>query len=287
MRVEFALVATLLTSSILAYGEEDWGRTGSKAKTVTKYITKQHWNTKTVYKTKCITKTKVKTEVKTVTVTAIPSKGGEAGDAVDPELEPDIDGDQLPPPKNKEEEPKPQVNPAKPVETDDEEDPKEKPEPGVESEEQEPPEPKKYAILATTIDGKPVFKPSSLKAAIGDTIDFLFRPMNHSVVRGSFDKPCVPVEDTDSGTKPFFSGFFPVKSLNDEHPIFRIKVEDSEPIWFYCSAGRHCQDGMVGVINPSSDKNVEDYAAAAAKAPVNISPKKVNGGMRKRSLYFY
>lgn len=32
-------------------------------------------------------------------------------------------------------------------------------------------------------------------------------------------------------------------------PSYSIEINDTRPIWFYCSQGRHCQQGMVGVIN--------------------------------------
>jgi len=32
---------------------------------------------------------------------------------------------------------------------------------------------------------------------------------------------------------------------------FTYEVKNaSQPAWFYCSQGKHCQAGMVGVINP-------------------------------------
>ena len=48
----------------------------------------------------------------------------------------------------------------------------------------------------------------------------------------------------------FFSGFMPVKPDAAMMPSYTIMVNDTKPIWYYCSQGDHCQDGMVGVINP-------------------------------------
>lgn len=41
----------------------------------------------------------------------------------------------------------------------------------------------------------------------------------------------------------------PVSANSTEMPSFTIPVTDTKPIWFYCSQGKHCQSGMVGVIN--------------------------------------
>jgi len=57
----------------------------------------------------------------------------------------------------------------------------------------------------------------------------------------------MPIEQSQPGSKGFFSGFMPVK---DQMGVFTIWVNDTNPIWFYCSQAKHCQAGMVGVINP-------------------------------------
>lgn len=65
-------------------------------------------------------------------------------------------------------------------------------------------------------------------------------------------------------------------------PTFTIAVEDAKPIWFYCSQGRHCQSGMVGVVNPPNNpaRTIETFKQAAADAPANLSPgqEDVGGG---------
>lgn len=52
-----------------------------------------------------------------------------------------------------------------------------------------------------------VFSPNTTTAAVGDTLEFHFYPMKHSVAQSSFDKPC---QSTASGG--FFSGYFNVSS---------------------------------------------------------------------------
>ncbi|MDV3160326.1 MAG: cupredoxin domain-containing protein, partial [Sweet potato little leaf phytoplasma] len=87
------------------------------------------------------------------------------------------------------------------------------------------------------------FEPNSTTADEGDTLTFKFWPKAHSVVQGAFDSPCTPI---DTG---FNSDFVPVES-GAANRTFVVTVNNTNPIWYYCSQGKHCQNGMVGVINP-------------------------------------
>jgi plastocyanin len=104
------------------------------------------------------------------------------------------------------------------------------------------------------------FSPSTVNAAAGDTVQFVFYPSNHSVIQGDFDNPCHP---SNGG---FFSGFLYATtsgpsvclSSNKLHGItdafkatmFVYTVTSTDPVYFYCGQARHCQSGMVGIINP-------------------------------------
>ncbi|KAI4167886.1 MAG: hypothetical protein LQ343_006845 [Gyalolechia ehrenbergii] len=74
----------------------------------------------------------------------------------------------------------------------------------------------------------------------------------------------------------FFSGFMPVKPDAAMIPSYTIMVNDtSKPIWYYCSQGDHCQEGMVGVINPpaaNQSRTIESFTALAKQAAENLSP---------------
>ncbi|KAF2455018.1 Cupredoxin [Lineolata rhizophorae] len=88
------------------------------------------------------------------------------------------------------------------------------------------------------------FEPDTLTVEEGDMVEFHFWPMNHSVSMSTFDEPCVPASDD-----AFWSGFMPVEEgMGDD--IFVVQINSTDPIWFYCATGRHCENGMVGVINP-------------------------------------
>lgn len=131
-------------------------------------------------------------------------------------------------------------------------------------------------VITAKIDeaGKNVFVPNNVQAAVGDMIQFQFWPRNHSVVRAAFDSPCQPLEGADG----FYSGFMPVAQDATSMPTFTVMVNDTKPIWFYCSQGKHCQAGMVGVVNPTANRTIEAFTAAAALAPNNVSPGTVSGG---------
>lgn len=52
-------------------------------------------------------------------------------------------------------------------------------------------------------------------------------------------------------------------------PVFTVLVKDTNPIWFYCATGKHCQSGMSGVINaPASAAKTLALYKESAKAVV-------------------
>ncbi|KAH7024628.1 Cupredoxin [Microdochium trichocladiopsis] len=122
--------------------------------------------------------------------------------------------------------------------------------------------------------GQLIFTPNNATAAVGDVIDFQFAGKVHDVVQGPFASPCEPVK-----TGGFYSGFQQDATAQSQK-IFRVTVNSTDPIWFYCSATSHCQGGMVGVINaPTSGPNtLEAYKAAAAKTSSSGTPPSVFGG---------
>ncbi|KAI9769549.1 MAG: hypothetical protein M1840_004027 [Geoglossum simile] len=125
--------------------------------------------------------------------------------------------------------------------------------------------------VKVSIGGALAYEPNSITAAVGDQVEFQFLNGNHSVVQAPFGTPCVP---SPSG---FFSGFLPGgagKPIN----AFTIDVKSTDAVWFYCAQAKHCQAGMVGVINvnKNSNKTLEAFAAAAKLAPANVAP---SGGL--------
>lgn len=107
------------------------------------------------------------------------------------------------------------------------------------------------------------------ESPIPDESEFQFFPFNHSVARAEYGFPCIPYELTGNKTG-FSSGFQPVGAILDnvqqcldgmlglllilknQPPTWTLTINDTDPIFFYCSALGSCIDNaMVGVINPA------------------------------------
>ncbi|GJN81313.1 extracellular serine-rich protein [Purpureocillium lilacinum] len=115
------------------------------------------------------------------------------------------------------------------------------------------------------------FSPDTVTADKGDVLEFHFSKSKHSVVSGDYDKGCSP--QSQGG---FYSGMLQAKGNNPS--IFQVTVESTDPTFFYCSAGSHCQGGMVGVANPSSGKSLATYKDHAKSSGSNVSPDAPYGG---------
>ncbi len=48
-----------------------------------------------------------------------------------------------------------------------------------------------------------------------------------------------------------FSGYMDVAASADTGmiPVYTVEVANDKPLWVYCSQGKHCQAGMVMVVN--------------------------------------
>ncbi|KAH6625740.1 Cupredoxin [Boeremia exigua] len=127
-----------------------------------------------------------------------------------------------------------------------------------------------HKVAVGTKTGDLVFKPDTITAAEGDTVTFRFWPKNHSIAQAAFNSPCAPL---NTG---FWSGFVPTTDTqNVANWTFTYEVTNaSAPIWFYCTQGQHCQNGMVGVINPpaTGPRTLAAFKNASAEASTNVSP---------------
>jgi plastocyanin len=92
------------------------------------------------------------------------------------------------------------------------------------------------------------FYPNNIKAAVGDMVQFQFYPKNHTVTQSTFDNPCQPVA-LNSNVTGINSGFLPVAADATMAPIYTIQINNTTPIWLYCAQAKHCESGMVMVIN--------------------------------------
>jgi len=116
------------------------------------------------------------------------------------------------------------------------------------------------------------YTPNNFTAKIGTIINFQFVGTAHSVVQANFSQPCQLLPGGfDSG----FAGIQFGGSLEEPMEWNLTVTDDTMPIWFYCKGLRpqsHCQNRMVGVINPPSQDMVVEYLNNSQFAPVLIQP---------------
>ncbi|KAF2671625.1 hypothetical protein BT63DRAFT_476508 [Microthyrium microscopicum] len=117
------------------------------------------------------------------------------------------------------------------------------------------------------------FRPDSLQANVGDTVLFQFYPANHSVVRAEYNYPCVPYDLINIKKPGFASGFKPVDQVLDDPPSFSVRINDTLPVFYYCSAPGFCIDNqMVGVINPNASVSLAVQKDAAKNSKYMLQP---------------
>ncbi|EJT79299.1 hypothetical protein GGTG_04385 [Gaeumannomyces tritici R3-111a-1] len=110
---------------------------------------------------------------------------------------------------------------------------------------------------------------SGTPAAVGDMVQFRFRPFNHTVTQpAGAGAPCSPMDvkgiKAGAAMAPINSDFVPGATEADkEVPVFNVQVASADPIYLYCGQPPHCNLGMVMVISPKSDDDVKAFEAAA------------------------
>jgi plastocyanin len=92
------------------------------------------------------------------------------------------------------------------------------------------------------------FSPNNLVADVGDMVQFQFGVGNHTVTQSTFDAPCLPL-GAGTNVTGISTGFMPVAADATTAPLYTIPILNKTPIWLYCAQGKHCQNGMVMVIN--------------------------------------
>ncbi|KAK3304710.1 Cupredoxin [Chaetomium strumarium] len=124
-------------------------------------------------------------------------------------------------------------------------------------------------VVAVAKNGSLTYSPDKLTAQPGEQIQFQFHAGNHTVTQSTFDQPCQPV-GMHSNITGFHSGFLPAaaSASTGMMPTFTITINDTKPLWLYCAQGKHCENGMVMVINEpttNASRTLEKYKELAAK----------------------
>ncbi|KIX00901.1 uncharacterized protein Z518_09966 [Rhinocladiella mackenziei CBS 650.93] len=132
------------------------------------------------------------------------------------------------------------------------------------------------AITQTVAVGRAghTFEPDVLQVGVGNYVaEFDFYPTNHSVIRAEYEYPCVPYELTGVDKVGFFSGFQPVDAILADPPKWTVRINDTNPIFFYCGAPNSCIGyQMVGVINPNASTSLEVQKQYAANSTFMLLP---------------
>ncbi|KUJ21609.1 Cupredoxin [Mollisia scopiformis] len=130
-----------------------------------------------------------------------------------------------------------------------------------------------HVVQVGAANGTLAYFPNNIKAAVGDMIQFQFAPNNHTVTQSTFDQPCMPIA-MNSNVTGVYSGFMPVTASATTTPTYTVMVNATTPMWFYCSQGKHCQNGMTMVVNENtaanSTRSLANFQSLAAKATVNL-----------------
>jgi plastocyanin len=105
-----------------------------------------------------------------------------------------------------------------------------------------------HVVTVGSKSGAIQFSPNNIKANTGDMVQFQFAAGNHTVTQSTFDQPCEPIA-MNSNITGFFSGFMFIAPGSTDTAAYTIQINNTTPIWVYCSQAMHCQKGMTMVIN--------------------------------------
>ncbi|POS72898.1 hypothetical protein DHEL01_v208706 [Diaporthe helianthi] len=137
---------------------------------------------------------------------------------------------------------------------------------------------KVQVVTVSTANNSLVYTPDNIKANPGEMVQFQFVAGNHTVTQSTFDQPCTPISTVMSNVTGFHSGYQPAAASKETGmiPTYTLMINNSKPIWLYCAQGRHCQSGMVMVINENTAANASrsltEFKALAAQAMSNTAP---------------
>ncbi len=82
-------------------------------------------------------------------------------------------------------------------------------------------------------------------------VQFQFLGGNHTATQSNFDNQCQPINNFNSSIAGFHSGFIPAaaSAAMGMTATYTVMINNTNPIWVYCSQGKHCESGMSMVIN--------------------------------------
>jgi plastocyanin len=105
-------------------------------------------------------------------------------------------------------------------------------------------------VVQVARNGTLTFSPNNIRINPGEFVQFQFLSGNHTVTQSNFDAPCQPIA-MHTNVTGFHSGFQPAAASAGMGmlPTYTVQINSTNPVWLYCVQGRHCENGMVMVIN--------------------------------------
>ena len=112
------------------------------------------------------------------------------------------------------------------------------------------------------------FSPNVIVADIGQVVEFKFMRGSHSVTQATFNDPCTQAWIDAEGVPGLDSGYQDVEATKAVS-IVAVTITSKKPLWLFCNR-KHCNAGMVMVINPPEDgsKTIEQFTEKAKTAVV-------------------
>ncbi|KZT11377.1 uncharacterized protein LAESUDRAFT_643145 [Laetiporus sulphureus 93-53] len=107
-----------------------------------------------------------------------------------------------------------------------------------------------HTVIVAPTQGVLRFVPFAVNATPGDTIFYMWNANNHTVTKGS------ELEICNETTDAFATG------EHDKGFTFTEMVNDTDPVFYFCSTPGHCEKGMFGIINPPSVENNANTSVA-------------------------
>jgi len=121
-----------------------------------------------------------------------------------------------------------------------------------------------HTVIVAPTQGVLRYVPFAVNASVGDTVKFMWGANNHTVTKSSALALCNKTADAPFSSEKQIKGF-----------TFTQKVNDTKPVWLYCTVMNHCKSGMFGVINPpnaiGAPTSVDMMASEMAKNDSDIA----------------
>lgn len=107
------------------------------------------------------------------------------------------------------------------------------------------------------------FTPNDIRGSVNDTVTFKFSGATHDVTQSTFDDPC-----------NYKTGGIITPQVSSSSTSFMITLNNTDPIYFFCSVPSHCGGGgtMVGVINSATGQTASDFMGKAKAASGSSAP---------------